>query len=145
MKPIQLLCYASTICSIILVACTSLSRPTATPNLAPITPEPTRTPLWRATVITPADYGQTLEVFIGDIFEIEKVLGDNSPITIGDTRIMQHLPNTSDTDARKERYKAIAAGTTTLSSMVSFPCPHAPIGCQAPMNFIYVTVDVRSP
>ncbi len=145
MKRTGLLCFVLTVYLTILVACVSGFHPTATPTFAPRTPEPTRTPLYRATVITSADYGQTLQLFVGDIFEIEKVSGDNLPTTIGDTQVLQFLPSASDATSRKERYKAIAPGTATLSSIVSVPCPNRPIGCQPPISFIYVTVDVRLP
>jgi hypothetical protein len=91
-------------------------------------------------VITFVDYGQDLDIMVGDIFTIEKALWDNKPITIGDTRILEHLTNTID--SRKETYKAIAAGITTLSTEQSFPCPQVPSGYEAPRLFRYVTVRV---
>jgi len=163
MKTTRLLYWALIWCIIVLVACATDYHPTATPTFipamqeptryqptstptfVPITPEPTRTPLSRATKITATDYGQTLELVVGDTFGLEKMPGDNSPTTIGDVRVLQKLPVASGADSGQERYKAIAPGMTALSSIVSVPCPHAPVGCEPPINFIYVTVSVRSP
>ena len=143
--------FASAICLAVLVSCAPASQlfppvRTATPNFSSRTPEPTRTPLKRATRITDADYGQTLQIFIGDTFVLEKPPSlSNLQIAIGDTRVLKLISIGSEINSEQAEFEAIAPGESTLSAYVNIPCPHAPVGCQPPMDYIFVTVKVNSP
>ena len=146
-KQIQLLVCVLT--TIFLAGCGQQLQSTVTGNTATpfvsIPPEPTRTPLQRTKEIISLDYGQTLELYIGDIFILDKLPEDNSPTIIGNESVLQRLPKSNGTNRNQERYEAMAAGTSVLCSIVSIPCHNAPVGCQPPTKFVYVTVIVSAP
>jgi hypothetical protein len=114
-----------------------LSR-TATPTFKPITPEPTATPLFRATEILLKDYGRHLTLFIGDKFMLYRLAVDNSPLAIDNPGVLQVL---TDPNASSVTLQAIRLGNARVSSFITYPCPDVP-HCQPPLDYTYVTVTV---
>ncbi len=112
---------------------------TSTPTFAPITPEPTETALYRVTEILSKDYGQHLTLFVGDTLLLLRLPGDHSPLIIDNIHVLQAL---GDEKASSVLLRAVGTGNTLVSSWITAPCPNSPVGCQPPMNFIYVDVTV---
>ncbi len=112
---------------------------TATPTFAPITPEPTVTPLFRAAEIRSTDYGQHLIVFVGDTFLLFRLPSDHSPLILDNENV---LMATSDKNASPVMLQAVGIGDTRVSSWITISCANSPVGCQPPLNYTYVSVTV---
>ena len=117
----------------------STSLRTATPTFVPFPPEPTATLLFRAKRIGSQDYGQHLTLFIGDTFILDRLVGDASPLTIDNQDVFQATTNPSGSSIT---VKAVGIGQARVSSIITFPCPDAPVGCEPPQDFTYVNVTV---
>lgn len=116
----------------------SNNKSTATPTYKPVTPEPTITPLFRATEITVDDYGQRLSLFVGDVFELQRYDYDHSPLIIDNPQVLQII---NDPTAETVVMKAIGIGVARVSSILLFPCPNTG-KCQPPWDYTYVNILV---
>jgi hypothetical protein len=116
-----------------------LSR-TATPTFIPITFAPTATPLFRATKILIKDYGQSLTLFIGDKFTLERLAVDKSPLTIDNQHVLKIL---TDPNAASVELQAVGLANARVSSFIEYPCPDPP-NCQPPVDYTYLFVTVVS-
>jgi hypothetical protein len=118
---------------------------TVTPTFRPTTPEPTNTPLYRATRIDAKDYylntGQHLILLPGDTFTLYRLEDDDGELAIDNPGVLQVL---DDPTGHIVRLKGIGIGEAFVSSFVVFPCPPGG-GCEPPWDFTYVWLTVMNP
>jgi hypothetical protein len=121
---------------------TRTATPTRPPT-TPITPEPTLTPLFRATEIFSGKDGQELTLFVGDVFVLHRSADDEGPLTIDNPDVLQAM---NDAAADVVTLKAIGLGEAEVSWLQIIPCPPAGQGmCEPPWWHFYVYVYVVEP
>ncbi len=121
----------------------STSFRTATPTWRDITPEPTATPLFRASRIS-GHYGESLILYVGDLFTLDNLQDATTPVTY-DQNILQLVAGSLEDHTGPKTFRAIKTGVTKITTIVIAPCPNAPIGCQPPQQEILMFVSVKSP
>jgi hypothetical protein len=90
-------------------------------------------------IVTEADTGRPVEMRVGDVLQIQVEPGPYGwEFRAADPTILL-----ADTASGQNRYRAMAAGQTTLTGTGTLPCHHVVPPCEAPTRGLELTVIVR--
>jgi predicted secreted protein len=116
----------------------SSAAPSQAPTLTPTLPNSSRPA--RLTV-TLADDGKTITLQVGDRFLLDLGALYAWQVTVADTSILNHVPNTGDKD-NQGLYEAYKPGSTTLTAMGTPFCYNAVPRCLMPSRLFTLHVNV---
>jgi hypothetical protein len=102
----------------------------------------TPTPLLGGRTIGLGDQQQTLELTVGETFELKLGSGIDWAIEIADAHIVARIPGNT-TDDSQGVYKALARGTTMLTANGDPPCRKSQPACMMPSIAFTLNIVVR--